>query len=143
MSVSRISESRVYDAPLDAVWKHVRPVTFPFWNAVKNVEVEGYPDAVGSIRKVTFKDGAVQKYRVLELSDLEHSVTYEVIESNPPAQVLAAYHTLKLKSVTHTNGTFVEFVSDFASGENTPNVIEDSKYKKREALEDLAKALAK
>ncbi|KAJ3086593.1 hypothetical protein HDU96_004864, partial [Phlyctochytrium bullatum] len=118
-------------------------VTFPFWSAVATVDVEGAVDSVGSIRKVTFKDGAIQKFRVLELSDLEHSVTYEVIESNPPAHVLAAYHTLRLKPVTHTNGTFVEFVSEFASGENTLNVIEDSKYKKREALEDLAKALAK
>ncbi|KAJ3211119.1 hypothetical protein HDU67_004776 [Dinochytrium kinnereticum] len=135
MSTSRCSESRVFDAPLDTVWKHVRPVTFPFSSAVKSVEVEGAIDAVGSIRKVTFKDGTAK--------DLDHSVTYEVIESNPPTQVLAAYHTFRLKTVTHTNSTFVEFFSEFASGENTLNVVEDSKYKKKEALEDLAKALAK
>jgi hypothetical protein len=44
--------------------------------------------------------------------------------------------------VTHDNGTFVEFTSEFSSGEMTPSVVADSKYKKKEAFEDLAKALS-
>ncbi|KAJ3095403.1 hypothetical protein HDU97_006985 [Phlyctochytrium planicorne] len=142
MSVSRVTESRVFDAPLEKVWKLLRPVTFSFWHAVQSSEVEGGVDSVGSIRKVTFKDGAVQKFRILELSDLDFSVTYEVIESNPPALTLAAYHTLRVRPVTHTNGAFVEFVSEFAAGDKTLAVLEDAKYKRREVLEDLAKALA-
>ncbi|KAJ3353856.1 hypothetical protein HDU83_006348 [Entophlyctis luteolus] len=135
MSTSRVSESRVLDASVDRVWDLVRPVTFAFWSAVQKVDVEGGPvDAVGSVRVVYFKDGSVQKFRILELSDLEHYVTYEVFESSVPTLVLAAFHTIRLRKVTHDNTTFVDFSSEFASGPNTAAVIEDSKYKKIEAL---------
>ncbi|KAJ3388148.1 hypothetical protein HDU84_000228 [Entophlyctis sp. JEL0112] len=156
MSTSRVSESRVLGATIDRVWSLVRPVrihasslsphsyvstllpsqvTFAFWSAVQKVEVEGGPvDAVGSVRVVYFKDGSVQKFRILELSDLEHYVTYEVFESDVPTLVLAAFHTIRLRKVTHDNSTFVDFSSEFASGPNTVAVIEDSKYKKIEAL---------
>ncbi|KAJ3079872.1 hypothetical protein HK102_003462 [Quaeritorhiza haematococci] len=141
MSVTRVQESRVFNKSLESVWKHVRPLVFDFWKAVVKTEVEGQVDQVGSLRKVTFKDGTIQKFRVLEISDLEHFITYEVIESNPPAEVLAAIHTLRLKKVTHDNSTFVEWVTDFSSGANTANVVEDSRFKKREAFQDLASAL--
>ncbi|KAJ3129662.1 hypothetical protein HK101_005205 [Irineochytrium annulatum] len=97
--------------------------------------------AFGSIRKVTFKDGTVQRYRILEISEIEHRVSYEVIESNPPSMTLAAFHSLTLKAVTHNNTTYAEFESQFASGEATPQVVEDSKYKKRELFADLAATL--
>ncbi|KAJ3027961.1 UNVERIFIED_CONTAM: hypothetical protein HDU68_002764 [Siphonaria sp. JEL0065] len=141
MSVSRVSESRVFAAPIEQVWQQIRTVQFGFWKAVQKVEVEGNVDAVGSIRVVYFKDGSVQKFKILELSDLEHFVTYEVIESSVDTLVLAAYHTIRLRKVTHDNSTFVDFTSEFAAGGNTATVVEDSKYKKIEALEDLSKAL--
>ncbi|KAJ3081444.1 hypothetical protein HDU79_000466 [Rhizoclosmatium sp. JEL0117] len=141
MSASRVSESRVLAAPIETVWQQVRSVTFPFWKAVQKVEVEGSVDAVGSIRVVYFKDGSVQKFKILELSDLENYVTYEVIESSVPTLVLAAYHTIRLRKVTHDNTTYVDFASEFSAGANTPAVVEDAKYKKIEALADLAKAL--
>ncbi|TPX74404.1 hypothetical protein CcCBS67573_g04313 [Chytriomyces confervae] len=139
MSSSRSNESRVISANIDHVWSKVRSVTFDFWPAVQKVDVEGSVDAVGSIRTIYFKDGSVQKYQIRELSDLEHFVTYEVIESSVPTLVLAAYHTIRLRKVTHDNTTFVDFSSEFASGENTATVVEDSKYKKIEALEFLRK----
>ncbi|KAI8616073.1 hypothetical protein BC830DRAFT_1228559 [Chytriomyces sp. MP71] len=140
MSSSRSNESRVIQANIDAVWDKVKSVTFSFWSAVQKVDIEGNVDAVGSIRVVYFKDGSVQKYQIREISDLEHFVTYEVIESSVPTLVLAAYHTIRLRKVTHDNSTFVDFSSEFASGENTSTVVEDSKYKKIEALQGLAGA---
>ncbi|KAJ3333080.1 hypothetical protein HDU76_011621 [Blyttiomyces sp. JEL0837] len=120
MSSCRVSETRVLPKTIDAVWKQVRPTTLGFSKIVSKVEVEGSVDAVGSIRKVTFKDGTVQKYRIVELS---------------------AIHTIRLRKVSHDNSTFVEFVSEFASGEMTAAVVEDSKYKKKEYFEDLLKSL--
>ncbi len=86
MSASRITESCVVPAPIHKVWQALRSVTFEFWSAVQSVKVEGsvdqskltsrfhfsviYSSAVGSIRTVTFKDGTVQKYRIIELSGL-------------------------------------------------------------------------
>ncbi|KAJ3132546.1 hypothetical protein HK100_005242 [Physocladia obscura] len=141
MSVSRVSESRVLGAPIETVWNLVRSVTFGFWKAVRQVEIEGTADAVGSVRIVHFKDGSVQKFKILELSDLEHFVTYEIIESSVPTLVLAAHHKIRLQKVTYNNTTFVDFSSEFSAGENTAAVIADSKYKKIEALEDLSQAL--
>jgi hypothetical protein len=118
------------------------------------VEVDGSVDAVGSLRIVHFKDGSVQKFRVLELSglrfivfilvkvlkiglftDSDHFVTYEVIESSTPTLVLAAVHSIRLRRVTHNNATFVDITSEFSSGSSTALVIEDSKYKKIELLQ--------
>ncbi|KAJ1553392.1 hypothetical protein HK096_008024, partial [Nowakowskiella sp. JEL0078] len=137
MSVSRIEESRVFGKPAETVWETLKPITFNFWSAVAKVEIEGdpvtffiplniYMNAVGSVRKVTFKDGTVQKYRVLELSDLERFVTYEVFESSPPTSYLSAFHTIRVKKVTHDNSSFVEWSSEFSSGNDTVSVVEDS-----------------
>ncbi|KAJ3049605.1 hypothetical protein HK097_009424 [Rhizophlyctis rosea] len=144
MSSTRVWESRVFPATADVVWTHIRPADFKFWSAVKEATVEnGNPGEVGSIRKITFKDGTVQKYQLVELSDLHKSVTYEIIESNPPVPILAAVHTIRVKKITHDNSTLVEWESDYSSSDNTVNVIEDSRFKKQEAFEDLHKAVAK
>ncbi|KAJ3128329.1 hypothetical protein HK098_004738 [Nowakowskiella sp. JEL0407] len=141
MSVSRVDESRVFNKSVESVWETIKPLNFKFWSAVSKVEVEGDPNAVGSVRKVTFKDGAVQKYRVLELSDLERFITYEVFESSPPTAYLSAFHTIRVKKVTHDNSSYVEWSSEFSSGTDTVSVVEDSRFKKREAFNDLASKL--
>lgn len=61
-------------------------------------------------------------------------MTYEVIESNPPAQVLAAVHSLRLKKVTSDNSTFVEWSSDFSAGDSTAAAVEDARFKRKEAF---------
>lgn len=79
----------------------------------------------------------------MELSDLEFFVSYEVIESVPPTVYLSALHTLKAVKVTHDNTTLVSWSTDFSSaGENTAGVVQDAKYKKKEAFEGLAAHLA-
>ncbi|KAJ3254230.1 hypothetical protein HK104_007238, partial [Borealophlyctis nickersoniae] len=74
---------------------------------------------------------------------LNKFVTYEIIESNPPVPVLAAVHTIRVKKVSHDNSTFVEWETDYSSSDLTANVTEDSRFKKKEAFEDLNKALIK
>ncbi|KND00278.1 uncharacterized protein SPPG_04607 [Spizellomyces punctatus DAOM BR117] len=143
-SATRVQESRVFPHPINVVWNHVRPADFKFWtSAVKETQVEGgLPGEVGSQRKVTFKDGTVQRYQIVELSDLAYFITYEMIESNPPIKSSAALHTIKLRKITHDNSTLVEWESDYSSsGNETASVVEDSRLKKKEALQDLAKAL--
>jgi hypothetical protein len=87
--------------------------------------------AVGGVRRVTYKDGTVQRVKLVELSgesfmmhaslyvlplphvslfaciDAEYSVTYDVIESVPPVRYLSAIHTIKLRRITATKHTFV------------------------------------
>ncbi|KAG5462335.1 MAG: hypothetical protein BJ554DRAFT_5353 [Olpidium bornovanus] len=57
MSVPRVSESAVIEAPLEAVWNAVRPLDFKFWSIVKGSALEDGKSVseVGSVRKITFK----------------------------------------------------------------------------------------
>ena len=143
MSVTRVVESSVIPAPLETVWNTVRPCDLKFWSLVKSTTIENGKSAaeVGSLRVVTFKDGTVQKLKLLELSDLDFTATYDVIESNPPVSVLSTIHTIKLKRVTSDNSTFVEWSGDYSS-DCTQAVIQDSAYKKKDGLKDLATAVS-
>ncbi|RKO87040.1 hypothetical protein BDK51DRAFT_25508 [Blyttiomyces helicus] len=130
-SATRVWESRVVNAPIGIVWSHVKNADFKFWSAVKSTTFEG-----GAAE-------AVQMYSIRELSDLKYFVTYEIIESNPPVATLAALHTIRLIAITHDNSTLVEWKSEYPSSDQTPAVVEDSRFKKKEALQDLVTALAK
>ncbi|GJJ76888.1 hypothetical protein EMPS_09247 [Entomortierella parvispora] len=142
MSVTRVVESRIIEAPIEIVWKHVRTVELKFWKAVKHVAVQGGLGEVGSTRTISFNDGAVQEVKVVELSDLAHFVSFDFIEAQPPVGFMSALHTISLRRVTSNNTTFVEWTADFSSDAQLA-VIEDSRYKRQEGLEDLAKAVAK
>ncbi|KAL7750599.1 hypothetical protein RI367_003941 [Sorochytrium milnesiophthora] len=134
------NESAVVKAPIEQVWAKTRDATFKFWSIVSKVDIEDGLKAaeVGSVRKVTFKDGTVQRFKLLELSDLEYFATYEVIESTPAVTYSSAVHTIRLRRITKDNTTFVEWYSDF-SGDAGADVISDAKYKKKDGLDDLAK----
>ncbi|KAF9165939.1 hypothetical protein DFQ27_009592 [Actinomortierella ambigua] len=143
MSVTRVIESRVIDAPIDLVWKQVRSAELSFWSAIKSAKVEqGSSSEVGSLRTFAFKDGSVQQVKVVELSDLGHFLSFDFIQSEPAVGYMSALHTIHLRKVTNNNTTFVEWSAEFSSDAKL-DVIEDSKFKRLEGLEDLAKACAK
>jgi hypothetical protein len=54
---------------------------------------------------------------------------------------MGAVHTIRLTPVTYDNSTLVELSAEYSSGEWTSQVVEDSKFKKREQLEALTKSL--
>lgn len=61
-------------------------------------------------------------------------------EALPPSvAVMSAVHTIRLRRVTASNQTFVEWESTF-SNDATQQVIQDSKFKKLEWLAALDKA---
>jgi hypothetical protein len=92
---------------------------------------------------VSFNDGSVQTFKILEISELSpKSISYEIIESNPSLPVSAAIHTIKVREITFDNSSLVEWQSDF-SNDATQAVVQDSKYKKLEAFEDLSAAVSK
>jgi len=115
----------------------IRPVDFSFWANVTSSDV----DQEG-VRKVTFSDKTVQKSRVTEVSDQEHQITYELIESNPPVEYLSASHTWRLRRVTQDTTTFVEAESVYSNDAST-NATEDSRYAKLDLFKELRSALAK
>ncbi|KAJ2714540.1 hypothetical protein H4R19_001677 [Coemansia spiralis] len=133
-------ESRVIRAPVTRTWDALRCQDFAFWSLVKAVKFSTGPLEVGGTRTTTFVDGTVQKHRLLALSEADRSLTYELIDSDPAVASLSAQHTLRVFSVTADDSSFVQWSSDFSS-DRAPEVVEDSKFKKLDALAELAKSL--
>lgn len=90
--------------------------------------------------QLTFKEGTQQTVQLTELSDDLHQISYALISSNPPVNHLGANHTIRLFRVTSDNTTFLQWTSRYSG--NTPvEVIEDSRWKKRDAFEHVLEYL--
>lgn len=98
------------------------------------------PQTLDAVLKIHFKDAHTWDVAIRELSSINHSVTFEVVGSEPAALVTSAIHTISLKKIS-AGGSYIEWVSDF-SADASPEVILDATYKRKEAFEDLRKALA-
>ncbi|KAJ2844034.1 hypothetical protein J3B02_005089 [Coemansia erecta] len=133
------TESRVIKAPLGKVWAIIKTMNFSFWSLVKSVESSSSSQQIGSTHTATFTDGTTQVYRVVEFSEINNSLTYEIIDSQPAIGVLSATNRIRVYPVTADDTTFVQWTSDFAA-QGSQEAVEDAKYKKLEALSELAKA---
>jgi len=137
---TRVYESSIIAANTDAVWAAIKPLDFHFLPTVKSVELEdknSTAHTVGTIRKVTYRDGSVQRVKLQELSDAQRFVTWEVVASDPPVTYSSVIHTVKLRRVTEDGHTFIEFTSDYAKDAKN-DVIVDSKYKKLDFFKALS-----
>jgi len=137
---TRVYESAVLDAGVDRVWQVVHVLDFHFLPSVAKCDLEGKGvthNTVGGVRRVQYKDGTVQRIKLLELSESHYYVTYDVIESTPPLTYSGATHTIKLRRITEDHHTFVQFTSDYAKDAGN-DVIADSRFKKIEFFKALA-----
>jgi len=140
---TRVHESGAVDASIDKVWDILRPLDFSFLPAVATSVVEGRqnPARVGGVRRVIYKDGTLQRIKLMELNDATHTLTYDVITSEPPVPYSSAIHTIRLRRVTFGGKTLVEFTSDF-SNDASLSVIADAKWKRLEILSGLREKVA-
>jgi len=131
----------VIQQSIDRVWEVLRPLDLSFLSAVSRSELEAGASCskVGGVRRVTYRDGTIQRVKLLELSDAEHSVTYEVIESTPAVSYLSAIHTISLRRITSVGHTLIELASDYSNDAGAA-VILDSKFKKLEFIKEIARA---
>ncbi|KAJ9061522.1 hypothetical protein DSO57_1010854 [Entomophthora muscae] len=137
-SVPQVTQSRVIYAPIAKVWATLRSCDFKFWKLVDKVELKNGSDSeVGASRIVHFKDGMKQEFKIVEISDLKHSIAFEVIDSEPAMHVMSVLHTLKVRSVTHDDSSYVEWSSEFSTDADQ-QVIQDSRFKKIDGLKDLS-----
>jgi hypothetical protein len=90
---------------------------------------------------VIYKDGTLQRIKLMELNDATHTLTYDVITSEPPVPYSSAIHTIRLRRVTFGSKTLVEFTSDF-SNDASMAVIADAKWKRLEILTGLREKVA-
>jgi hypothetical protein len=113
--MTRVFTSSMIDAPIEAVWAMIRDFNaLPDWNpmVVESRIEEGRPsDAVGCVRAFSLPDGGRMREQLLALSDLTHSCTYSILESDMPLTDYVA--TLRLLPVTDGNRTYAEWSASF------------------------------
>lgn len=141
-----VTESAVIEAPMSAVWHLIKLQNFAsFWSKLEKSEwVKGVSEET-DIVKWSFKDGTVLEVKQEEHSTIDHYITYSVISSRPALSYTAVVSTVRCYPVTsgkHEGHTFVTWTGNFSSDADA-GVIEDAKFKRREALADLAHAVSK
>ena len=95
---------------------------------------------VGSLRLVHYSDGMLLTFKVSELSDLDRSITFEVIHSGKAEGTAAMLHKISLSPVTSTHQTFLKWATEF-SGDCDQNCCRDSSSRKLFAFKDIAMTL--
>jgi hypothetical protein len=58
----------------------------------------------------------VQRVRLTELSDEKHTISWDLIDSEPPIEAMSVSHTLTLRRVTKDDSTYIEWITDFSAG---------------------------
>jgi hypothetical protein len=104
--------STIFDVAADDVWRTIRAFDHYSWAApelVAQMEDDARGDQVGGIRVVR-QPKTVLRQRLLALSDVDRSYTYEFAE-RPPVQNYRA--TIKVTPVTEGNRAFVEWRAEF------------------------------
>ncbi|RYP15141.1 hypothetical protein DL765_005880 [Monosporascus sp. GIB2] len=141
-----VVESAVIKAPLSQVWHQIKLQNFSdWWSALKSSEFAKGTSEDTDIVKWTFKDGTELEVKQEEHSTINHYITYGVITSKPELTYSSVLSTIRLYSVTSgelEGSTFIEWTGNFSSDADA-GVIQDAKFKRRDALADLAKVVAK
>jgi len=141
-----VVESAVIKAPLAQVWHHIKLQDFSnWWSTISKSEHVKGASPETDIIKWTFKDGTILEVKQEEHSTINHYITYSVVTAEPALSYTSVLSTVRAYSVTSgelEGSTFVEWTGNFSSDADA-GVIQDAKYKRREALADLAKAALK
>jgi len=101
----------------------------------KVASVEGEAQ-VGKTVKITYKDKSEWTVRVVELSELHHFITWEVIETSPSAHVASIVNTIRLQRITDSHSTFLSWETEFSNDADL-NVVQDNKYKKLDFFKEM------
>jgi Polyketide cyclase / dehydrase and lipid transport len=115
---TRAYASALIPLPANDVWKALRQFDFPstLISTVEKVELSGGDaTSVGALRTVTWKSGETQSHRLLTLDDQYRLARWELVASEPQAEVSATISELRVFRVTETNESVVAWSSDFSS----------------------------
>ena len=136
----RAHASCVIPAPLRDVWAALRRFTWPAellsFVAVCEMLDGAAPTEVGGVREMRWKTGERQRSRLLALSDLEHSVSWELEWSLAPAEAAAIVSEIKCLPVTEDDFTFVSWTTEF-SADASAELINQTTSGNQETLADI------
>ncbi|PRP89573.1 hypothetical protein PROFUN_00837 [Planoprotostelium fungivorum] len=143
---TRAVASIVFPLPIESVWTELRDFTFvgKHISTIDSVKIEdnASPFAVGSVRTLQWKSGEIRKDRLIALNDQYRTLTWEMIESNFPAEASASITTITLYRVTEHNHTLVEWSADFSADVTNDFVVYNQKSFLSN-LQDVRKNLTK
>lgn len=128
-------ESGVIDSPARDVWEKIRPFNFDFWKKVKKVEVEEKDSEhgeVGGIHIIYYDDDTMDTVKLLEMSDRNFFLSYEVLKTTSDTfhPEIKISHSLRLRKVTCTNQSILEFTTNYSDEISLTNFIESKNTKK-------------
>jgi hypothetical protein len=114
--MANVYVTSIINAPAEKVWEVIRDFNaLPSWHPfVESSHIEGdlASDAVGCVRNFQLKDsGGTIRERLLALSDLEQSCSYNILEAPMPVSNYVA--TFRLISITTTGQTLGEWRASF------------------------------
>eukprot|EP00759_Apiculatamorpha_spiralis_P000513 PhF_6_TR10161/c0_g1_i1/m.15775 len=138
----RVQESTIIACSASAIWESLAKFDFSWWGIVQTCGLTREGSGIGVAVILTFKDKTVQKFRVVEMSELNRSITLELVESEPAIPTSGVIHTLRVAPVTKPPAGFaaccyVDWVTDFAY-DASQEVLQDSRFKKLEAFGNLS-----
>lgn len=111
--IPKISISAVLDMPVERAWARVRNFNgLPGWHPlVKQSAIERGEahDRIGCIRNYQRHDGLTLREQLLALDDMNHSMTYSLLD--PPFAVRNYIATLRLAPITESSRTFIEWLA--------------------------------
>ncbi len=130
----KVKRSVVNDAPIHRVWHAVRRYDgVADWNpGVSAATMEsGSATEIGSVRKLDIVDGSVFRETLLAHSDLEHSYTYDIIESPLDcSNYIACHRFIEITEGNKTLGIWEgEFDCDPANATELENIVGDGIYR--------------
>eukprot|EP01017_Pseudomicrothorax_dubius_P019342 TRINITY_DN2124_c0_g1_i1.p1 TRINITY_DN2124_c0_g1~~TRINITY_DN2124_c0_g1_i1.p1 ORF type:complete len:203 (+),score=76.23 TRINITY_DN2124_c0_g1_i1:63-611(+) len=136
-------ESAVLQAPLSRIWPVVKQLDLKALlpTFVENFQIlSGGAGQLDTTVQVTFKDQAVWTYKIVEISELSHTISFELISCEPAITASSVVNTITLRRVTETNQTLLEWETNFSNDADAA-VILDNKYKKLEFFKDLHRTI--
>lgn len=139
----RVYESALFSASADDVWPLLRALDFAALcpSAVTSCAVEEGPAArVGSLRRVTRSDGRVEVLKLDNLSDARRVVEWDLVSADPSPGYASATSTLRVRRVTDTNSSLVQWTTLFSS-DAPASVLSAAAAEIRAAFGDLRATL--
>ncbi|TYL55505.1 SRPBCC family protein [Nocardioides sp. BGMRC 2183] len=114
--MSRAYFSTVLAAPVDTVWAVLGrfEAIADFVDKLSAGEIEGGGEpVVGSVRSLTIASGGVARERLVSMDAHDRSYRYEFPAESIPFPVRSYVATIRVRPITSTDDTFVEWYGDF------------------------------
>ena len=142
-SCTQIS-SVMLPSPVGKVYEMLKTMNFSqiFPSVIKSLKfTSGSPNEVGSMYDVEFQDGHVWTMRMVEISEVKRSFSWEMISASPKTPFSSMLCKMKMSKVTADNTTFLKWKTSFSSDVDA-KVLKETCSRRMEEFRDLMKMLA-